>query len=99
MSSFEKDKPPPVANVTVNLEALNEVGILENNLNVLVEPSHGLSKRSLLRKSNHRLGNVRPNGEAMLNTPEQIDLVRLARLAQDLFRFTALLSWEDGVGF
>jgi hypothetical protein len=35
----------------------------------------------------------------MLNTAEQIDLVRLARLVQDLFRFMALLSWEDGVGF
>jgi len=83
-----------------NLEVLLEISLSLpwQSQQPVVKPLHCLVESLLLGKRLHLLGQVGPDSEAVHNTREKVDLVRLARLLQDLLRLVALLGREDGVG-
>lgn len=65
---------------------------------ILVEPSHGLYEGLLLGKLLDLDGGIAADSKPVLDAREEGNLVRLARLLEDLLRLVALFGGEDGVG-
>jgi hypothetical protein len=65
---------------------------------ILVKPDDGLQEGLLLGELLNLDGRVAADGEAVLDARVQVDLVRVARLLEDLLGLVALLGGEDGVG-
>lgn len=60
-----------------------------------VEPSNGLVESLLLSVPLDLLTGVAADGESVLDTTVQVDLVRVAALQEDLLGLVALLGGED----
>ena len=66
---------------------------------MLLKELNSLQERIFLSVPRHFVVQVCTNGETVLHTTVQIELIRLAGLLEDLLGLMSLLRREDGVGF